>query len=582
MGNFSLSRVAFIGNLDAPRKAWKRRRMQDASSTPIAQLRNRIVVRLQKELRTRRFVVVSLITIGWLVALLVVAPREGHGLFDSTHTAVYEPFQLPSPAIGEPLQPTALAGTLRLHAGFGHVYSNPARRDWFELLLPAYGNNALMPESILAIENLRLFNADGTQLCTPALRLDAPQRLLPVGIDADLALSQELAEYPTRAMPAHRFELFWTPVYSPACAYREPAWVLADVLRKVPIAHEEPLWLVLADEESVVRVGDSHITARPGALPGEWWVEVVNRGKQTLHFKPDDYPAHQAWHRVRYAHSPGYDSVWDRLMRGKDFLAADMYQLRFEGTPPAHLPIRLWSGKEERLTDVRFSTDDQQRSVSSLPSTWHLPLAHTGLDMPTQLPLQAQGREYHELFLPISLSAVCQLRVVSSQQPLLRWRAVQRLPADDYRRYSVLPPEQLDQVRWELQGSDGELRFLHDAEVESELSCPTGMAWQVLPYQVGETPWLVAVGALPSALVQPEQPARELFGRLRFLDANGQALMPVARSADLDEPLVEDFLFPDGVFKFHGEVRRIEQLTTLDSTPRTVRWTYRFMQQESN
>lgn len=556
--------------------------MQDASSTPTAQLRNHIVVRLQKELRTRRFVVVSLITLGWLVALLIVASREGHGLFDSNHEVVYEPFQLPALDVGEPPQPAVLAGTLSLHAGFGSFHSNPARRDWFELLLAARGNNALMPESILAIDNIRLLAPDGTQLCAPALRLDVPQRPVSVGIDADLALSQELAEYPTRAMAAHRFELFWTPMYSPTCAYQEPAGVLADVLLKVAVAHEEPLWLALSDEESVIRVGDSRITARPGAVPGEWWVEVVNLGEQTLHFNPHDYPAHQAWHGVRYAHSPGYDSTWDRLMRGKDFLAADMYQLRFEGTPPARLPIRLWSGKEERLTDVRFSTDDQQRSVPSLPSTWHLPLAHTGLDMPTQLPLQAQGREYHELFLPISLSAVCQLRVVSAEQPLLRWRAIQRMPMEDYRRYSALPPEQLDQVRWELQGSDGELRFLHDVEVESELSCPTGMAWQVLPYQVGETPWLVAAGALPSAVVQPEQPARELFGRLRFLDANGQALMPVARSADLDEPTVEDFLFPGGVFKFHGEIRRIEQLTTLDATPRTLRWTYRFMQLEGN
>jgi len=556
--------------------------MQDASSTPTAQLRNRIVVRLQKELRTRRFVVVSLITLGWLVALLIVASREGHGLFDSAHTAVYEPFQLPGLDVAEPLQPTTLAGTLKLQAGFGGFSGTSVRRDWFELLLPAHGNNALMPESILAIENLRLFNADGTQLCAPALRLDAPQRLLPVGIDADLALSQELAKYPTRLMPAHRFELFWTPAYSPACSYREPAGVLADVLRKVAVAQEEPLWLALSDEQSFIRVGGSRITARPGAVAGEWWIEVVNRGEQTLHFMPDDYPAHQGWHRVSHAPSPYFDSAWNRLMRGKDFLATDIYQLRFEGTPPARLPIRLWSGKEERLTDVRFATDDQQRSVSSLPSTWHLPLAHTGLDMPTQLPQQAQGREYHELFLPISLSAICQLRVVSAEQPLLRWRAIQRMPMEDYRRYSALPPEQLDQVRWELQGSDGELRFLHDVEVESELSCPTGLAWQALPYKAGDTPWLVAAAALPSALVQPEQPARELFGRLRFLDANGQALMPVARSADLDEPTVEDFLFPGGVFKFHGEVRRIEQLTTLDATPRTVRWTYRFMQLEGN
>ncbi|MDP9939255.1 hypothetical protein [Ectopseudomonas alcaliphila] len=556
--------------------------MQDASSTPTAQLRNRIVVRLQKELRTRRFVVVSLITLGWLVALLIVASREGHGLFDSTHTVVYKPFQLPGLDVDEPLQPAALAGTLSLHAGFGSFYSNPARRDWFELLLAARGSDALMPETILAIDNIRLFAPDGTQLCAPELRLDAPQRPVSVGIDADLVLSQELAEYPTRAMAAHRFELFWTPMYSPACAYQEPAWVLADVLRKVAVAQEEPLWLALSGEESVIRVGESRVTARPGAVPGEWWVEVVNLGEETLHFMPDDYPAHQAWHRVRYASSPYFDSAWDRLLRGKTFLAADMYQLRFEGTPPARLPIRLWSGKEERLRDVRFSKDDELRSDPSLRSTWHLALAHTDLDMPTQLPLQAQGREYHEVFLPISLSAVCQLRVVSSEQPLLRWRATQRLPMKSYRRYSALPPEQLDQVRWELQGSDGELRFFHDVQVESELSCPSGLAWQALPYQAGEAPWLVAAAALPSALVQPEQPARELFGRLRFLDANGQALMPVARSADLDEPTVEDFLFPGGVFKFHGEVRRIEQLTTLDATPRTVRWTYRFMQLEGN
>lgn len=567
----------------APReKAWKRHYMQDASSTPTAQPRDGIVARLQKELQTRRFVVISLITLAWLVALLIVASREGHGLFDSTHVVVYEPFQLPGRDVREPLQPAALAGTLRLHAGFGSVFNNPARRDWFELLLAARGSNALMPETLLAIDNLRLFAADGTQLCAPELRLDAAQRPVSIGLDADLALSQVLAEYPTRAMPAHRFELFWTPAYSLACAYQEPAWVLADVLRQVAVADQAPLWLTLSGEESVIRVGDSRVTARPGAVPGEWWVEIVNRGEQTLHFMPDDYPAHQGWHRVRYAHSPFYDSAWDRLLRSRDFLAADMYQLRFEGTPPARLPIRLWSGREERLTNVRFSTDDELRSDPSLPSAWHLPLAHTGLDMPTQLPQHAQGQEYHEVFLPISLSAVCQLRVVSSEQPLLRWRATQRIAMDNYRRYAALPAEQLDQVRWELQSSDGELRFLHDVQVESELSCPAGVAWQALPHQPGETPWLVAAGALPSAVVQPGQPARELFGRLRFLDANGQALMPVARSADLEEPTVDDFLFPGDVFKFHGEVTRIEQLITLDATPRTVRWTYRFMQLEGD
>ena len=238
--------------------------MQDASSTPAAPLRERIVARLQKELRTRRFIAGSLITLAWLVALLIVASREGHGLFDSSHTAVYEPFQLPGPDAREPLQPTMLAGTLKLQAGFGGFSGTSVRRDWFELLLPAHGNNALMPESILAIENLRLFNADGTQLCAPELRLDAPQRLLPLGIDADLALSQELAEYPTRAMPAHRFELFWTPAYSPACSYREPASVLADVVRKVAVAQEEPLWLALTDEQSFIRVGGSRIVARAG------------------------------------------------------------------------------------------------------------------------------------------------------------------------------------------------------------------------------------------------------------------------------------------------------------------------------
>lgn len=556
--------------------------MQDAASPPSTQAGDGIVARLQKEMCTRRFVAGALFALLWLTALLIVASREGHGLFDGTHTAVYEHFQLPGPDGSHPPQPGVLAGTLSLHPGFGSFYTNPNRRDWFELLLAAYGNNALMPESILAIDNIRLFAPDGTQLCAPERRLYAPQRPFPVGIDADLALSQELSEYPTRAMAAHRFEMFWTPAHSPACAYEEPAWVMADVLRKVAVADDAPLWLELSAEESVVRAGKSSVMAKPGALPGEWWVEVVNRGEQTLHFQPGDYPPHQGWHRVGHAPSPSYDSAWDRLMRGKDFLAADMYQIRFEGTPPARLPIRLWRGTEERLADVRFSTDDELRSAAALPSTWHLPLAHTDLDMPVQLPQQAQGREYHELFLPISLSAVCQLRVVSAEQPLLRWQAVQRLPADDYRRYSALPPEQLDQVRWELQGSDGEQRFLHDVEVESELSCPTGLAWQALPYQAGETPWLVAAGALPSALVQPEQPARELFGRLRFLDASGVALMPVARSADLGEPTVEDFLFPDGVFKFYGEVRHIEQLTTLDATPRTVRWTYRFMQLEGN
>ncbi|MGE8498584.1 MAG: hypothetical protein ACN6O6_13835 [Pseudomonas sp.] len=560
--------------------------MQDASETSAAPQTasvssQPIAVRVQKEMHTRRFVLGGLVALAWLVLLLMMSGREGHGLFESAHTEFYSPFQLPGPeAVSLPV-PGSMAGTLERKAGFGGFNASPDKRDWFELRLPATGSAAVAPEAVVAVENVRLFNQDGSLRCTLDMRLDASLRPSRVGVGADLALSQQPVEYPVREVAAHRFEVFWRPAYGAGCAYEEPAWVVADVVRKQTVAAEQSLWLELAHEERVIRAGDSSITSRPGELPGEWLIEVVNLGEQSLHFVPADYPAHRGWHRVRYAHSGRYDGLWDRLVRSEAFLVADLYRLRFEGAPPERLPVRLLRGKEERLADVRFSTDAELRSAASVPSTWHIALAHTGLDLPQELPAQRPGEEYHELFLPLPLSAVCQLRVVDSGLPALRWRSMGRLPVDKYRRYTQLPDSHLDRTRWELQSPDGEQRFFHDIQVESELSCPVVMAWQALPYPASETPWLVAANALPAGAVELQQPAQTLFGRFRFLDATGQALMPVSRSADMADPLLENFLFPGDVFKFHGEVVRIEQLTTLDATPRTVRWVYPFMKLEA-
>lgn len=561
--------------------------MQDAPDTStaikvVSACGQRIVASVYKEIRTRRFVLSCIVAAIWLALLLILSAREGHGLFESIHTQTYEPFQLPSLETVERPQPIVRAGTLKRQAGFGGFSANYDQRDWFELQLPAAGSEALAPEAVVALENLRLFNPSGTLLCSLDMRLDAARRPSTLGVGADLDLSQQPVEYPVREISGHRFEVFWASRYSPSCPYKEPAWAVADVILKRAVADKEELWLELADGERVIRAGNSSITSRPGALPGEWWIEVLNLDEQSLHFVPGDYPAHQAWHRVRWPHTWGYESLWELLVRNEASLAADTYQIRFEGSPPAGLPVRLLRGKEERLADVRFSTDVELRSNPAIAPTWHIPLAHSELDIPLALPTQAQGQEYHELFLPITLSAVCQLRVVDSDLPSLRWRAVARLPMEKYRRYAQLPEDDLDRVRWELQSADGVQRFFHDIRVASELLCPARMAWQALPYQAGEMPWLVAADVLPAGVVQPEQPARELFGRFRFLDASGQALMPIARSSDLADPHVEAFLFPGEVFKFHGEVVRVEQLVTVDAAPRSVSWVYAFMTLEAN
>jgi hypothetical protein len=260
-------------------------------------------------------------------------------------------------------------------------------------------------------------------------------------------------------------------------------------------------------------------------------------------------------------------------------LAADIYHLRVNQQVPDRLPIRVMHGKEERVVDIRFSIESEQRSTTT-PSSWTIPLAHTEIDGDIALPGQTQGLEYHELFLPISLSAVCQLRVLEASErsgQSLRWRAVSRLQGDDMRRYSKLPDANLDRVRWELQGPNGEQRFFHDISVKSELSCPSNLAWQDFPYQAGDSPWLVASSVLPSDMVRHDRSARELFGRFRFVDASGRSLMPIARVANLVDPSIEAFLFPGGYLKFYGEVAHIEELQILDATPRRERWTYHFM-----
>lgn len=549
----------------------------------------RIVASAYKEICTRRFVLSCIVAVIWLALLLTLSARGGRGLFENAQSQTYEPFQLPSLETVERPPPVVWAGTLKRDAGFDSVRTNYDQRDWFELQLPAAGSEALAPEAVVALENLRLFNPSGTLLCSLDMRLDAERRPSILGVGADLELSQQSVEYPVREISGHRFEVVWASRYSPSCPYKEPAWAVADVVLKRAVAGKEELWLELADGERVLRAGSSSITSRPGALPGEWWIEVVNLGEQSLHFVPGDYPAHQAWHHARWPHTWGYRSLWELLVRSEATLATNTYQIRFKGTPPAGLPVRLLRGKEERLTDVRFSTDAELRSNPAIPPTWHIPLAHSELDIPLVLPTQAQGHEYHELFLPITLSALCQLRVVDSELPSLRWRAMarlpmetHRLPMEQYRRYAQLPEGDLDRVRWELQSPDGVQRFFHDIRVESELLCPARMNWKALPYEAGEKPWLVAASLLPAEVMQPEQPARELFGRFRFLDANGQALMPVARSSDLVDPNVAAFLFPGKVFKFHGEVVRVEQLTTADAAPRSVRWVYKFMTLEAN
>jgi hypothetical protein len=536
-----------------------------------------VIARAQQEVKTRRFVFITLAAVLWLVLLLILSSRGGHGLFESTHMQAHTPFQLPDTEVAaQPL----LAGSLKHDAGFGRFSADYYHRDWFELQLPAVASEAVAPDPIVGLENIRLFSQDGSQLCSIDGRLDAPQRPWHVILDADLDLSQQSVKFPGRKILVHHFEVFWQPRYQSPCPYEKPVWVKADVIRKATVADDKQLWLELAQEEKSIRRGSSSVTSRPGALPGEWLIEVVNLGDQSLHFAPGNYPAHKGWHRARHAYSGLYDGLWDTLIRSEAFLAADLYQLRFDGTPPKRLPIRLLHGKEERLVDVRFSTDAKLRSIPSVPSAWRVSL-NTELGIPKDLPAQPSGQEYHELFLPISLSAACQLRIVDSTLPGVVWRAKSRLPVDDFRGYTQLPDSHLDRVRWELQSLKVGQRFFHDGQVQSELSCPTLMVWQALPYKAKNMPWLVSVNALPTGAVQAKQPARQFFGRFRFLDAGGQALMPVSRAADLADPMLESFLFPGDVFKFHGEVVHIEQLVSLDVTPRKERWMYSLMKLEA-
>lgn len=540
-----------------------------------------IVTIARLELKARRFALSAVFATVWLLMLLILAARDGYGLFESAHEQYSELFKLPEPVVLDRALPELRVGALKVDPNFGSYLSALLnKRDWFSVRLPAFGNRAVEPESIVALENIRVFNAHGTQLCILDKRLEPIPRPYPFGLGADLALSQQFVRYPAREINGHHFDVFWRTMYSPACRYEEPAWVIADVIRKQAVGESEILWLELADSERVIRAGKSSVISRPGALPSEWWIETFNLGEQSLHFSPEEYPQHHGWHYFKWPKS--YASQWDQIIRSKRLMLTDIYQIQFDETPPARLPIRHIRSQEHRLADVRFVTDEKLRDDPSIPSTWRIPLRHTALDIPLNLPEQEPAQEYHELFLPISLSAICQLHVVRSDLPDLHWQAIDRLPIDEYSNYAQLPERHLDRVRWELQSRDGVQRFFHDIRVESELRCPAVMNWRSVPYEASDRPWLVAASALPQALAQRDRPARELFGRVRFLDASGEALMPVARSVGLPDPDVAAFLFPGEVFKFHGDVARIEQLVVVDATPRSQRWVYSFMQLEAN
>ncbi|MCE8033306.1 hypothetical protein EKK97_04625 [Billgrantia tianxiuensis] len=560
--------------------------------TRLANIRTRVanafrqtVTRLCAEIRTPRFIGASVVALVWLVVLCGFGLAVGSGRQNTLADQDFEPFQLPTAQDAQVILPTELGGTLEPAAGFeGYPYTRSEGRHWFNLFLPANHVPGLTVDAPVGLENIRLLAQDGSLLCAPEVELKLSADPSSIGIKADLDLSQQSTNYWRPSVAGYRLKVRWDRRFQ-GCPYEQPASVLADVAQRQTTA-TEPHQLELTAAPSKLQAGSSSMTAKPGALPGEWWVEIVNSGQQRWQFAVAEPPAHQGWSiKPRTLPSPGP--------------ITENYQLRFNAAAPAELPITLLHTEEERIADVRFSTERDQRTRSSIPPTWHLPLRHTDTDLTLDLPMHAQGREYHELFLPIAMSYACELQVVGADLPL-QWRPVERLfvyssaryedfedyqqrrlSAEPYSRYAQLPEEYLGRVRWELQSTDGEQRFFHDLEVTSELRCPAGVTWQPLTYQQSELPWLVPLEAMPEPSVDLAQPAREFFGRFRFLDANGEALMPMARAADLTDPALESFVFPEGQLKFHGEVARIEQLQIDDSTAHSQRWTYRFMSLEA-
>lgn len=569
--------------------------------TRLANIRARVantfrqtVTRLCAEIRTPRFIGASAVALVWLSVLFGFGLFIAHGRQNTLSDQKFEPFQLPTAQDTQVILPTELGGTLEPAAGFeGYPHTRSDGRYWFNLLLPANDVPGLTVDAPVGLENIRLLAQDGSLLCAPEVQLKLSADPSGVGVKADLELSQQSTSYWMPSVAGYRLEVRWDQRFQ-GCPYEQPASVLADVVQRQTTS-TEPRQLELTAAPSKLQAGSSSMTAKPGALPGEWWVEIANSGQQRWQFAAAEPPAHQGWSTKRYPSS----SFWDTA-RNQPRLdpIAESYQLRFNAAVPAELPVMLLHTEEVRVADVRFSTERDQRTRASIPPTWHLPLQHTDTDLTLDLPMHAQGLEYHELFLPITMSYTCELEVVGADLPL-QWHPVesrfvysadryediedyrQRLSAKPYSRYAKLPEEYLGRVRWELQSTDGEQRFFHDLEVTSELRCPAGVTWQSLTYQQSELPWLVPLEALPGTSVDPAQPAREFFGRFRFLDANGQALMPMARAADLADPALESFVFPEDQLKFHGEVTRIEHLQIDDSTARSQRWTYRFMSLEA-
>ncbi|PAU75525.1 hypothetical protein [Halomonas salipaludis] len=571
--------------------------------TRLANIRTRVanafrqaVTRLWAEIRTPRFIGASAVALVWLIVLCGFGLAVGSGRQNTLADQDFEPFQLPTAQDTQVILPTELGGTLESAAGFeGYPYtSGGVGRHWFNLFLPANHAPGLTIDTPVGLENIRLLAQDGSLLCAPDVQLKLTTDPSSVGVKADLNLSQQSTRYWMPSATGYRLEVRWDQRFQ-ICPYEQPASVLADVVQRQTTSTEARR-LELNDEPHKLQAGSSSMTAKPGALPWEWWVEIANSGQQRWQFSAAVPPAHQGWSTKRYPSSSFWDTAHNQPRPDP---IAESYQLRFNAAAPAELPVTLLHTEEVRVADVRFSTERDQRTRSSIPPTWHLPLQHTDTDLTLDLPMHAQDLEYHELFLPIAMSYACELQAVGADLPL-QWRPVerlfvyslgrydedmkdyqQRLSAKPYSGYAKLPEEYLGRVRWELQSTDGKQRFFHDLEVTSELRCPAEVTWQPLTYQQSELPWLVPLEALPGASVDPAQPAREFFGRFRFLDANGEALMPMARAADLADPALESFIFPEDQLKFHGEVTRIEQLQVDDSTARSQHWTYRFMSLEA-
>ena len=526
------------------------------------------VTRLVTEIRTPRFVYASIVALVWLAVLCGFGIFIGHERQSALTKGELKPYELPAAQGATVIQRSGLGGTLEPAPGF-NSYAFREKRYWFNLFLPA---SDVPDHELIRLENMRLMGQDGNLLCNPdvELELSMPRR---VGIKADLDLTQQTDSLWRPTTTGYRLEVQWDQRFQ-ECPYEQPASILADVVQRqsTPV---ESRRLELTDASRKLQADSSSITVQPGALTGEWWIEIANSGQQHWQFAGVDLPAYQGWSTKRYPLSPLRGVLLNRPTPNP---IADIYQLRFKAEAPTELPVALLDSQEVRVADVRFSTEPDQRANASIPPTWHLPLLHTDMNSSwtLDLPMQNEDLEYQELFLPITMSHVCELRVVDADLPL-QWRPVERLSATSYLRNGRLPEDHLGRVRWELRGSDGEQRFFHDVEVTSELRCPAEVSWQPLDYQPSELSWAVLLEVLPDDSVNPAQPAREFFGRFRFLDANGQALMPMARAAGLTEPTLESFAFSNGQLKFHGEVTRIEEVQIDDPSVHSQRWTYRFM-----